>query len=246
MLSPHRVGAILVTTLLFFSCFGAQALMHSLKCQNPALQDRERPYNDGDKLTGVTPAFLDAVRDLYRVKESSYKDEKISSFSEIIERNISEVRWKVKYRDCGLTDAEIFSIKMYTGDFFSLLNPVLRMGTAPKLRKWQPVIGAINSGLAKLSEYKGTALRVQTMTKILSRQYCVGCIITMKAFTSTTLLSGIGDNDTVLEIKSKRGRYIAPLSTNEEEEEVLFRTGTKFKVLFYDRTHGKYTLEEIE
>ena len=83
-------------------------------------------------------------------------------------------------------------------------------------------------------------------------------IVNSKKFLSTSTDKDVinkfllrGDNNIVFEIKSKSGVYLNGLSSIQDEKEVLFKYGAKFKVAKIEELSGvrkglKITLQEID
>lgn len=139
---------------------------------------------------------------------------------------------------CRLSDSELIVLRDYTGPAYGQLNRILRGGmpdpkTQGQKKNFQEVMtykALLNSALSKLPAYKGTVYRTTTLPPEVLTEYKVGKTIIHKAFTSaSTGFSSFGDYCFVM--KSRTGRAIRAFSQNPSEEEVLFRSGTKFKIL---------------
>ena len=133
-------------------------------------------------------------------------------------------KFRPGFEDCGLSDAEIIAIGAYTENAYLALNEQARGGGTSSL------IETINSGLRKLNPYKGVVRRaVNELGDDLSK-LVPGAVVTFRGFTSTTAFGPGYEGRYTFEIQSCSGRYIAPLSTNFKEEEVLFPTQSRFGV----------------
>lgn len=181
--------------------------------------------------TETKPSAPDAVSD---------SDRKI--VTNAIHQYIDMMKSRSQYSDCGLTDVELFGIIMYSGDAYTSINAALRSGDAEQIKRYQFIIDVINSGLNKIANYEGTVNRGLSLDANSLKEYCEGCTVTMKAFTSTSTQAGFGGSQRFI-IKSKTGAYIAPLSLHAGEEEVLFKSNTKFKILAVNG--NEYTMEEV-
>lgn len=131
---------------------------------------------------------------------------------------------------CGMSPAEIYALYDYTYVGFRNLNAFLRETSKPgetTIRQRD----IVNSALSKLKKYDGETMRGanEMPTEVLD-EHKVGAIVKYPAFTSTSVTGVVGGMQSFV-IKSKNGRYIAPLSASRDEEEVLFQAGAKFKIL---------------
>lgn len=120
-------------------------------------------------------------------------------------------------------------------------------------QKYKP---ALNSVLEKLPRYQGTVFSginissSMLSTYIAEMQECLakGIAYTNKAFMSSTTnihkTTMFGKN-LMLKIKSKRGANIKPISYYPSEDEIVFRAGSRFKVIkVYQETVQKYGFGE--
>ncbi len=146
---------------------------------------------------------------------------------------------------CGLTAAEAYAIRLYTGSSYGWINGALRsQQPAEKARVFRDVL---NSALAKLRPYEGTVRRGANLPPERLAQHQVGAVVTYPGYTSTSVGHGFGQRHRFV-IRSKTGRFIDPSSANPGEYEVLFPPGTKFRVL--ERTENdnrvEFVMEEVE
>ncbi|MBA2744379.1 MAG: hypothetical protein H0U43_08770 [Chthoniobacterales bacterium] len=136
-----------------------------------------------------------------------------------------------------LSAAEIAAIRDYTDRGYERINQQLReCDVAPQmLRKVQTLAAALNHLPAFRGDvYRGT--RIDDLD-LLEKYRGVGTVIVEDAFVSCSRspLKMYGGN-VLFYILSKRGRDIARWSAHPEEEEVLFRPGTSFKILAFQQT----------
>lgn len=161
-----------------------------------------------------------------------------------IQLRISYLRPYLQKIGCNISDLDVFAISIYSGSQYKVLNDTLRKGTPEEVAKYQFLIDAINAGLEKLQPYEGVVRRgIALLPPAVMKQYCKGCVVEEKAFTSTTINSSYSKAPLQFVIHSKTGAYIAPLSSAPMEEEVLFKSGTRFKVL--SKTKNVITMEEV-
>lgn len=147
---------------------------------------------------------------------------------------------------CGMSVAELLSIVQYTGSGYAGLNSALRDASnlPESMKAFRDIL---KSALRKVKAYKGEVRRGADLPLQAVLQHSPGEILTYSAFTSTSLESGFSGSQQFV-IKSKNGKFIAPLSSSPVEEEVLFDAETKFKVLSKELKEpiGEYDSEEIK
>lgn len=111
----------------------------------------------------------------------------------------------------------------------------------------QEIVDRVDRGLNKLPAYKGVVYRGESLIDVKGKihsaesylkDYEVGKTVTAKAFTSTTTRESVmnrfvGHTGIKIAIKAKgsRGKAVLSKGPHPDEYEVLFKRGTKFKVL---------------
>ena len=150
------------------------------------------------------------------------------------------------HQNCGLSVAEELSIIWYCGSGYGSLNGALRSTDPAVIEKFKPFKDTLNEALKKLSPYGGYTVRGSNLPKSIRDQHTVGNIVKYSAFTSTSLTRGFGSSDMFV-IKSKTGHYVGSYSGAYHENEVLFASDTKFKILSVDKVDGanQYIMEEV-
>lgn len=133
-----------------------------------------------------------------------------------------------KFR-CGMTAEEEEALADYTGSGYGCMNAYLRQ-KKQKNADVQFFIDTLNKALDKLPNYEGLVIRGADLPPKIAAQHAKGKIVTYEAFTSTSTTDLEWGKDRFA-IISKTGKPIMGLSDIEEEYEVLFKAGTKFKVL---------------
>ena len=93
----------------------------------------------------------------------------------------------------------------------------------------------LGAALDKLPDYRGTVLRRVTLTPGQRAKYAPGQVVTEHMFTSTSK-SRPYEGDTFFVIRSRSGKDVSMLSARPHEEEVLFRYGTRFRVVDVEQT----------
>lgn len=143
-----------------------------------------------------------------------------------------------------ITSAEKQAVSGYTGSGYKGINAGLRNGILEE-HVWKQVDN-INSALGKLPDYRGEVRRQAVLTAEQYGAYQVGKIVEERGFTSTSKkqdwswTSGAG---TDFFITSKTGKDIESLSHHKSEQEVLFRSGTRFRIT--KREGKKVYMEEV-
>lgn len=143
------------------------------------------------------------------------------------------------------------ALRAYTGnEFYADLNRALRTGNVDDLQRLNPMIQNINRGLDQMPRFEGPVYRGTSLTPEQVAHYVPGEIVTESAFTSTSAQAGkaFGGN-TRFVIQSSTGRDISSLSVySSTEAEVLFRPGTRFRVIskLDDAVTGQHIIVLVE
>jgi hypothetical protein len=150
----------------------------------------------------------------------------------------------------GLTDEEVAGMIGYTSHDYTFLNAALRSGDPAQLLKVAPYIDRAVAGLDALPNYTGLVYRGVESSGIpaaIKAQYKVGGVIEEAAFTSSSYVKGANfSGDWQYTIVSKTGKQIDFLSQIGTEKEVLFRPGTRFKILDITTSGGKTFIRMME
>jgi SPP1 gp7 family putative phage head morphogenesis protein len=103
----------------------------------------------------------------------------------------------------------------------------------------------LNTALDKIkTPFKGVVYRGTGLTEKQLAKYVKGKTITEFGFTSTSYSRDEAfAGNTIFIIKSKSGKLIAEISGHKTEQEVLFKSGTKFKVIDVTQEGGKTIIE---
>lgn len=134
----------------------------------------------------------------------------------------------------GLSRPEIDLVHSYTNDLFQNLNDDIRAG---KKGVTDFVTNKLNQTLDKLPNTKGDVFRgisVNDPSGFANSLKNAGSF-KFDSFTSTTTSKSKAKEFTtknksvIFEIKSKTGKNVAKLSSQKDEDEVLFKAGTRFK-----------------
>jgi hypothetical protein len=187
-----------------------------------------------DRLSGLPVAAATAAR------------ESMILSPEIIEDGVKSVlgadRWDYHVacignnKMLGAAMYEQVALRAYTFDMFGEINNALRYSTG--LERVSPVVVAVNSFLSKADVYVGEVYRGVYKSRfgaeferfLLSHQ--VGEVVQYNGFTSTSAAAGQKFyGDIQLTIISRSGKNISQHSALPHQQEVLFRSGSKFNVL---------------
>jgi hypothetical protein len=133
----------------------------------------------------------------------------------------------------------------YTGPSYLGINNSLRRQTLTP--EQQDYVEKLNSALGRMPNYEGTTDRVGSNNPDVLKVYqdAVGKTIEERAFLSTKRSDSSFDPGhrplVNFTIQGKTGKDIARIAFNPEEREVLFRSGTRFKVISVKKAKdGKY------
>ncbi len=153
------------------------------------------------------------------------------------------------FRTCGLTVAEAAALLSYTQAGYKVINPILRKG-GPDAVAAQPYIETLESALKKIKPYQGYVTRGVDLPEDRLKDHEVGAVLTYPGLTSTSLgTPHFAKQKHQFMIRSKTGRFVGYHSQYLDEYEVLFPTGTKFKILARQpRLDGKidFVMEEVD
>ena len=135
----------------------------------------------------------------------------------------------------GTTILEASSIIQYTGGDFQTLNPLLRSKVPPK----SAIVyrDHMNRALEKLPSYQGIVKRGIWPFPDWEKVYFQDGIVEEKAFVSTTSDQNMKEFDAPIRflIHSRNGKDISRLTQNPNEKEVLFKAGSRFRVISVER-----------
>lgn len=130
---------------------------------------------------------------------------------------------------CGVLPEELVMMKHYSDDGYGCMNTYLRQKKL-KLPDMEILVGSLNRGLSRIPSYEGLVKRGATLPQKIRNEHKVGSIVTYDSYTSTSTSGGFSGSD-MFYIFSKTGKPIMGFSDHVNEDEVLFKSGAKFKVL---------------
>lgn len=139
----------------------------------------------------------------------------------------------------------------YTGSGYEDLNSALRSDALDASQHAR--VAALNNALEKLPAHDGPVVRGSNLPPDVLARYQPGEVITEKAFLSTTTDPAVAHSpafagNVEFRILSSTGRDISSVSLFPEEQEILFRAGTKFYVVnkTFDPLTGRTVIEMLE
>ena len=149
-------------------------------------------------------------------------------------------------KERNLSKPEAVILREYTGHSAQQINAELR-SNKPSLKALS-FARILNRALNKLPSYKGKVWRDIDLPEKILAKYSVGEVVTEKGFVSSSR-DEFERYDSArphrLLIHSKNGKIIEKISVLPLEYEVLFKSGTKFKVLKRTQEKG-YLLIELQ
>jgi phage-related protein (TIGR01555 family) len=154
---------------------------------------------------------------------------------------IKEAANRAKKAGLDITPTEAAMIRAYSESHYGPLNNQMREGVMTK-EQWG-FAKALNKALDKLPKYEGTTMRGASLPAEVFAKYKPGFIIEERAFTSTGKGKKFGGNYSYT-IEGHSGRDIQKLSSHSGENEVLFKSGSRFEVVSVSGNHIK--LKEVD
>jgi len=135
----------------------------------------------------------------------------------------------------GMDAYDLASVVAYSGNGYGKTNQQLRSGAMDE-STWHHTL-RLNNALDQLPPYHGEVRRGTQLDFGELSKYKKGMIIEERAFTSASKGSGWSGNARYI-IQSKSGRDITKFSTHPSENEVLFKSGTRFRVTGVETSGG--------
>lgn len=149
---------------------------------------------------------------------------------------------KVAQHNLNMSPGECAHIVAYSGHAYRKTNAELRAGVMDE-STWKHV-NQLNKALDKLPPHVGTVYRKATLKPEAVALYQPGKIVEERGFTSSSKEQGTWSGDVQFVLKSKSGRDISHISRHPGEAEVLFKSGTRFKIV--SNSGNKITMEEVD
>ncbi len=146
--------------------------------------------------------------------------------------------------NCGLSPEEQASLDFYVNMGYKCMNNYLR-NPVQDLVALEIYKEKLNSALDKFPNYIGVVTRGATMPSEVRKLHKIDSVVTYPAFTSTSTSTAFSGKD-IFYIFSRTGKPIMNQGLDEENE-VLFKSGTQFKVVsvFNKMDKNYYILIEL-
>ncbi|MCI8411943.1 MAG: hypothetical protein HFJ40_05895 [Clostridia bacterium] len=199
-------------------------------------------HNENDKYT----QYLQQRQKQYeRLALGSLLPENVSNY----QNKAKELQNQIESSKIELSNEEQYAINQYISPESYILNETLRDGL--KLTKQQEaIINDLDKALNKFPKYEGNVTRSIMLDndrlKKFLRMHQEGKKVKYSSYTSTTVGMRYNDKSNVeLHIKSKNGRDIRQF--NKEEQEILFKRNTAFKINKVKKINEVYhiVMEEV-
>ena len=155
---------------------------------------------------------------------------------------------KIESSKIELSDDEQYAINQYIGPESYKINEILR-NNLELTKQQEKIINNLDKVLDKMPNYNGIVQRSfmldKNQLKIFFKLHQEGNIIKYKAYTSATVGNRYNNFSNVeLLIKSINGKDIRKY--NKEEQEILFKRNTKFKVIRKEKIKDIYYIQMEE
>jgi len=131
--------------------------------------------------------------------------------------------------------AQLDAVRRYITTDHAVVDGALRDLDRARLQELDEFIRLVTAGLYNLPAFTGVVYRGATLSAAQARHYIPGQVVTEHAFVSATAdpARRYPGNATFV-IASINGREVSLLSDVPDEREVVFFTGTRFKVLAHE------------
>lgn len=164
------------------------------------------------------------------------------------QNKVNELKNQIESSKIELSDNEQYAINQYIGPESYKINEILR-DNLDLTRQQQELLSNLDKALDKMPNYNGIVQRSLMLDKKQLNRFLElhqeGNVIKYKAYTSTTSGSRYNDFSNVeLLIKSINGKDMRKY--NREEQEILFKRNTKFKVIRKEKINNIYYIQMEE
>lgn len=185
-----------------------------------------------------TQALQRQKRQYERLELGSLLPENILNY----QNKINELKKQEESSKIELSDNEQYAMNQYISSESYKINETLRDGL--KLtKKQEEIIKNLDKALNKFPNYEGNVNRSLIINKDELMEFLqihkAGNNVTYKAYTSTTLGKRYNElSNLELHIKSKKGKDIRQY--NKEEQEILFKRNSEFKIVQLEKVNKVY------
>jgi hypothetical protein len=224
-----------------------KAPLHDSAPTTPLPGTRERP---APPLPPGTPLFFEnrpefraTPADAMRMRESYPQGqfaEDAAKIGEVLARN-PHLR--------HIVPDQLIAVRGYTAHHsFETINKAFREHDLETLRRHEAQIRCVNSALNQMPVFQGRVHRVinTRWPDARAAQYPAGAVVTERAFLSGSAYGrSTFPGKVELHINSRTGRDISAVSHRSGEREILFPTGTQFRVVGtgFDKNTGTYHIQ---
>jgi hypothetical protein len=134
-----------------------------------------------------------------------------------------------------IADEDLVAVRVYLTKFYKEIDTALRRADRVKLQEFDPHIRLATNALFQLPAFRGVVYRGTTLPDDVTPKYTPGIVIRERAFVSASADPARRFPGNVQYIiVSVTGRKVRALGDDPEEQEILFFTATRFKVLAVD------------
>lgn len=226
------------------------------RCQHGSSTYYEGISNEPEEVTRAKHNHSENDRYTQYLQQRQKQYERLALGS-LLPENVTDYKNKVKELKCQiesskieLSDKEQYAINQYISSESYKINEILR-DKFKLTKKQEMMISNLDKALSKLPKYQGNVTRSIMLNKNRLKEFLekhkVGNNVIYKAYTSTTVGNRYNDMSNVeLHIKSENGRDIRKL--NNEEQEILFKRNTEFKIVQVKEINNIYHIymKELE
>lgn len=200
-------------------------------------------FTETDAPPEDTPLSIDYLKENANSLEEALKN--VSSYFYGLDQRIKEAKAKFyNQNQYDLTCDEAAAIYLYTLEdlqyqgqpFYFHFNRDLRSQNRPRMKIWFPYLNLFMKALSKLPPERRLVYRC--LRKDVSAKYTEGLTFVWTSATSCSrdrsrskgFLAPDGSG-TIFAIDASNGKYVAPFSVYQEEEEELLPPGSRFRVI---------------
>ncbi|RZA01865.1 MAG: hypothetical protein EOP11_17150, partial [Proteobacteria bacterium] len=170
-----------------------------------------------------------------------------------------EDQWQLA-RNFGVSEGELTAMRLYTANEYGAVNDALRANAEsgrPLSEKYRVFREVLNAGMDRMPAYtKRPARRFTYLPAKALAEHQVGAIVTYAAFTSASKMEDWRwkgkDRHAFTLYNGGSGKDIDAISSNPGEGEILFKAGTRFKVISREARPGseagvyEFVLAEVD
>lgn len=186
-----------------------------------------------------------------RALKPAQEDEKrVLDYFEKPEAEIRKMPWYKAAQQISkaVRPTEALAVREYTGSFYNAINRYLRRGREPKNEMLNAYERVLNIAMSKLKSYSGPVFRGTDLTEEQFGKYLAAMerkepFIEAAFFSTTSSMGQKFKGNTMYVVRSKNGKIVREISEFPTEDEILFKSGTSFKVVRAAEIEGKYEIE---